>query len=127
MPTPSTTATPTGGLTPCQVIENNINTKNTQFSIMQGRLEALLNDANSDLSEIQTARNELANINKDLFKLKDEQRSQGCPTSTTTENLLDNQTVISTSSVRRKDAKALDIVLMPASSSGATTRRTSTP
>ena len=123
--TPSTTPPSTGGLTPCQVIENDINKKNNQFKIMQGRLEVLLNDANSDLSDIQTARNELANINKELSRLKDEQRKKGCPSSTTTTGIsLDNQTIISTSSVRRKDAAALTPVPMPTTSATPTTPTT---
>lgn len=113
MSTSSTTPLIAGTLTPCQVIEIKITAKNTQFNTMYGRLEVLLNDVNSDFSDIQTARNELTNINKELSGLRDDQRKQGCQSGGSSEVSKDTQTVIATSPTRRKDAKALEIVAMP--------------
>jgi hypothetical protein len=127
MPTPSTSTPPTGGLTPCQEIENKINAKNTQLNNMETRLNSLLNNRASDLTEIGIARNEVTIAKKDLSDLREEQRKLGCPSSTAvTEVSLDNQTVISTSSVRRKDLEALKPVPMPTSSTTPTTPATPT-
>ena len=112
----NTTSSAAAKLTACQALENTIKKITNQLTIMEGRLDILLNDANSDLSEIQTARNELSHLNKDLLKQKDEQRKQGCTPTGTPEILLDNQSLLSTSSVRRKDSRALDVIQMPIAS-----------
>lgn len=115
MATSKTLPAAIGSISICQQIENQINAKNTQLNNWKYKLEILLNDTNSDLDEIQAIRGIFEEINKELLRLKAEQQKQGCQSGGSSEVTNDNQTVISTSSVRRKDARALQVIAIPSS------------
>jgi len=91
-----------GYITPCQNIQNIIDLKNDQLDISQEKLDTLLLDKSSDSIAIQTFLDVIKNLNKELFNLRVEQRRIGCLPGGILEVSQDNQTVISTSSVRRK-------------------------
>ena len=101
-----------GSVMPCQAIQNKINAKLSQLDMWQGELEILLSDSNSDIKEIGTLRDVLDGINKDLVKLKTEKRVLNCPDQEKFKIATDNQTIISTSSVRRKDRFALALPVL---------------
>ncbi len=96
-----------GSFTPCQEIQNKIDAKNYQLGIWQSELEILLDDPESDVDRIGTLRGVVEDLNKDLSKLKAEQRQNNCVSEGKPVFSNDNQTIISTSSVRRKDRFAL--------------------
>ena len=95
--------------TPCQRLQNQVKAKESQLDNWQNKLEFLLGDVDSDLDEIRTIRDVVTDLNKDLARLKAEQRQLGCVPEEKAVFSNDNQTVISTSSVRRKDRFALAI------------------
>ena len=96
-----------GSLTPCQIIQNKIDAKNYQMEIWQSELEVLLDDPDSDIDRIGTLRGVVEDLNRDLSRLKAEQRQNNCVSEDKPVFSNDNQTIISTSSVRRKDRFAL--------------------
>lgn len=102
--------------TPCQSIQNQIDTTNGVLGDWQDKLNYLLSDTESDLDDIRTIQGIVESLNKELSNLKAEQRRLKCPTSEASELPQDNQTVISTSSVRKKDARAFEIIELSSSS-----------
>jgi len=102
-----TSSSSTGQITPCQEIQNKIDAKNYQLTIWQSELEFLLDDSESDIDRIGTLRGVVEDLNRDLSRLKAEQRQNNCVSEDKSVFSNDNQTIISTSSVRRKDRFAL--------------------
>ena len=97
-------------VSPCQVINRKIENKMNQLNTWSSKLEILLNDSESEIKEIDALGKVIKNLNKDLLSLKDEQRKLNCIEDENPKILDDNQTIISTSSVRRKTAKSLQII-----------------
>lgn len=91
----------------CEDIQIRIDNKTNQLDIWQNELEFLLDDSESDIDRIATLRGVVEDLNRDLSKLKAEQRQNGCVSDEKPVFSNDNQTIISTSSVRRKDRFAL--------------------
>lgn len=98
---------------PCQNLLLHINRKHNQLSEWQEKLEYFLDDVDSDLDEIKTLQGLINNLDKDLLKLKAQQKQLGCVTDSKAVLSNDSQSIISTSTVRRKDARALEIKLQP--------------
>jgi hypothetical protein len=102
----SMTAASSSSTTVCDQIRNNIEKRMQQLEAWQGQLDFLLSDTTSDRNEIGILLNAIESINRDLTKLKAEQRDNNClPESTGLTQ--DNQTVIGGASVRRKTSEAL--------------------
>lgn len=104
---PSSQESRSSSITPCQRVQSQINFKDDQLTNWQSRLDFLLSDVDSDISEIGTLRGVVEDLNRDLVRLKAQQRDLGCVTEERSLITNDTQTIISTSSVRRKDRFAL--------------------
>lgn len=94
-------------LTPCQKIQRQLKADYAKLDMWQAELNAMLGDRNSSLDEISKLQDILAYLNQDLVRLKAEKRKNNCPEENTSGFATDNQTILSTSSVRRKDRFAL--------------------
>jgi hypothetical protein len=90
-----------GYIDPCVDLQKKIETKNYQLSNWQAELEVLLNDPNSDVTKIGIIMNTIDMIRRELVLLKTDLKKNNCAGET--EFSQDNQTVISSASVRRKD------------------------
>ena len=99
-------------VSPCQNIKRQIKNKISQLNTWSSKLEILLNDAESEINEIDALGKLIKNLNKDLLNLKEEQRKLNCIEDEIPKLLDDNQTIISTGSVRRKASKALQIIVI---------------
>jgi len=111
MATQKKPSTPSRSVNLCQDIQNRIDLKINQLDIWQNELEILLDDSESDIDRIGTLRGVVEDLNRDLSKLKAEQRQNGCIVEEKPVFSNDNQTIISTSSVRRKDRFALALAV----------------
>ncbi len=103
------TSTRRVSLTPCERVIQQIDYKNNQFNIWSDELEALLNDARSDIDRIGTLRDLVQDLDREILKLKAEQIKLGCLSLGSAELSQDNQIILMTSSVRKKDNQALEI------------------
>jgi len=95
---------------PCHRVQHQIRSKKDQLYIWKSKLETLLNDENSDIGDIGNLRHVVRDLYESISSLKAEQRRLGCLNGGSSGISQDNQTIISTSSVRRKDARALEII-----------------
>jgi hypothetical protein len=93
-------------VTTCEELSIRLFKKNRQLFGWQERLDEYLENTDSDVGEVISLSALVENLKKDILQLQSEQRKLGCVVDEP-EISYDNQTVISTGSVRRKDARAL--------------------
>jgi hypothetical protein len=93
-------------LADCAKIQSDIDSITLNLKKWQVNLESLRNASPPDYDAIRTARETVEDYSRDILVLKAQQRTQGCIPGGSLELSQDNQTVISTSSVRRKDENA---------------------
>lgn len=99
-----------GTLNDCQQIQTRIDDKTKTLNNWQSELDLFLANTNmKNVKEIRGVMDIVEHLEEDILELKAEQRRLGCLVQSLALSP-DNQTIISTSSVRRKDAKALEII-----------------
>lgn len=101
-----------GQVTECERLEERLRKFQNRLLKVESEKEILYEDQNFKIDHLNALNTEIDQINREITKIKTEQRRMGCFNDTSS-FFLDNQTIISTSSVRRKDTKALEKIEHP--------------
>jgi hypothetical protein len=96
--------------TKLDILKDDYDTKNGQLTIQQKRLNALLSDVSGgDISEIGILSDVVAKLKQEVKAMKTELQLQGVFSKGADDQEADRQTIISSASVRKKDAEALKL------------------
>jgi len=96
--------------TKCEEIETQIAATISDMETWQYRLEKLRRENPPVFEHIHEARATVEDLKNDLSRLKAQQQSEKCLPGESTGTFQDNQSILQTSSVRKKDSRALEIV-----------------
>ena len=91
----------------CKRIRKRIARKAEHLFTLESRLDDMLDNFDTDTGELYNISELIKSTRADILRLQSEQQKLGCRKERSPEISYDNQTIISTSSVRRKDSKAL--------------------
>ncbi len=94
-------------LTECQWLELKLQKFQHRLNKIESEKENLYENPDFNVEHLNAFNMELDQINREINRIKTEQRLKGCYDDTTV-LFRDTQTIISTSSVRRKDTRALE-------------------
>jgi len=88
--------------TKCEELEKELIKEDTRLNSFEEKLDNFLSDPESSLEEISNVTGYIITLKKEIEQLEAEQRKLGCFQVEPLTISFDNQTIISTSSVRRK-------------------------
>jgi hypothetical protein len=99
--------------TECKRLKMRFLRKAEHLLTLESRLDDLLDDFETDSSELYNISELIKSTRQDISRLQNEMQKLGCQKEKPAQVTYDNQTVISTSSVRRKNSKALEKTAKP--------------
>jgi hypothetical protein len=97
----------------CKKLKSKLGRKIDHLYNLESRLDDLLDGFETDSSEMYNLSELIKMTKHEILRLQKELQRHGCFEDTRSEVTYDNQTVISTSSVRRKDARSLSRTPVP--------------
>lgn len=97
----------------CKSLAEELETNKNSLITLMKELNSVISGKPSKYGNLDTINNAIKIIGNSNLEIEVKRRDLGCPDEENQKIFIDNQTIISTSSVRRKNQKALVIEPMP--------------